>query len=146
MVIMRELIGFVLVALSALALGTTVSAQSASDARMEGARLAEFMKTKGGSELGNDICWRVPSTAFGRAVRAKGGFELHVHRGVAILVRAEDPGLLEVRRRAGFASLRGRIVRVPPGRREKGDPEFVLEVREVLRRSAPEAGGTKRRG
>ncbi len=107
-----------------------------SDAKMEGAQLAKFHSTRGASEDGKDVAWTVPAKALGTPKKSRKGWELYVSRGIGILVPTGSTALAEIRRRGGFALLRGKVSAVPAAKREEGDPAYVLTVREISRRKA----------
>lgn len=104
------------------------------DVPLEAARLDAFIKSAGASELGRSVRWTVAAKVLSTPKTVRRGYELHVHKGIGILVPTASTALEEVKRRGGRAVLRGRIVRVPESGRGKGDPEYALEVREISRR------------
>ncbi len=105
-----------------------------SDVRLEGVRLQRFLETKGESEVGVDVAWKVPSLVFAVPRRQKDGHALFVCKGVGILVPAGLAGREEIERRGGLALIRGRVERVPKGRAKKGDPTVIVVARELTRR------------
>src|SRR5262245_31421120 len=119
-----------LVVLVALAAGP----QATSDAALREGRLEAFLRSKGSSELGRDVCWRIAAKSLVAEARGRGGQLLFVHKGIGLVVPAGLPGLEDVRRRGGTAVVRGRVVKVPADAVERGDPPYALLVREITRR------------
>ena len=120
--------------LPSLILLILIPATQSSDVRLEGARLALFERTKGASELGRDVHWRIPAVAFSRPARQRRGYDLYVHKGVGLVIGSRAADLQEIRRRGGVASVRGRVFRVPPKRRRRGEPAYAIDVRQIRRR------------
>lgn len=102
-----------------------------SDAALSGERLSRFLKTKGASENGNPVHWKMPSATFLKEPRRLGGYLAFERSGVLLLIQPGSNDLSEVRRRGGHTSLRGTVVELPPdSRREKG-PTHGIVVRSL---------------
>ena len=118
-----------------LIISLLVGVQSGSDLHLKGTQLKRFLRTKGASHLLRTVRWDVSGSVFDRnPLRKVRGYALFQSKGIAILVRLSDPGLRELIRKGGKACLRGRVRKVPPSRRRKGEPRYYLDVREVTRR------------
>ena len=128
-----------LVATCALLVAGAVAAQS--DVQLEGDALIRFEKTKGASHVGQDVRWYVPAKNFAIPKRARNGMLLFTQKGVGLIVPEDDAGLAEVRRRGGFAVVRGRVVAAPPKDRAPGDPAYVVVVRSLSYRRQSRAKG-----
>lgn len=102
-----------------------------SDVQLEGDALVRFEKSRGASHVGSDVRWYVPAAVFAVPSRSKNGHALFRHKGVGIVVEEGDAGLAEVRRRGGFAVVRGRVTTTPPDARRPGDPSHVVLVRSL---------------
>lgn len=111
-----------------------LSPPQTTDVRLEGNRLARFLSSKGASESKRNVHWRIPAKAFARPVRRRRGYDLYVHKGIGLVIGSRAADLVEIRRRGGIASVRGRVFRVPSKRRRKGDPTFAVDIREIRRR------------
>lgn len=102
-----------------------------SDVQLEGDALVRFEKSRGASHDGSDVRWYVPANVFAVPSRVKNGHALFRHKGVGIVVEEGDAGLAEVRRRGGFAVVRGRVMPTPSEARRPGDPAHVVIVRSL---------------
>ena len=105
-----------------------------SDVRLEGVRLQRFLETKGESEVGVDVAWKVPSLVFAVPRRQKDGHALFVCKGVGILVPAGLAGREEIERRGGLALIRGRVERAPGGRERRAIPPVIVSPPDLTRR------------
>ncbi len=123
---MRHLMTLLLVA-------ATASAQGG-DVRLRGERLTRFLDSRGKSESGHSVHWRIPARALSKPHRSRNGYHVFVHKKIGLVVGVGTNDLAEIRRRGGIASVRGSVFRVPPSRRIKGDPEYAIAVREIRRR------------
>ena len=103
-------------------------------AALESGRLDAFLKTRGASEVGNDVRWMIPAKVLAAPERSRKGWDLYVYKGVGILIPSDSTALEEVRRRGGRACLRGRVIKVPHAGRAPKDPDYALDVRELSRR------------
>ncbi|HMS15488.1 MAG TPA: hypothetical protein PKA37_01520, partial [Planctomycetota bacterium] len=77
-----------------------------SDLKLVGHRLKTFVSTKGASELGNSVLWKVSATTFQKPPERMGAFWAFEPSGVLLLVEVGLPDLEIVQRRGGSASLR----------------------------------------
>lgn len=112
-----------------------LGAQPASDVHLEGRTLERFIKTRGRSHVGCDVRWDLGAGTFSKPRKRARGYGLFETRGLGIVVRLNDPGLHEVRRRGGRACVRGRVFPVPPKGRRKDGPVCFVAVREITRLS-----------
>lgn len=103
-----------------------------SDIRLEHGRLDAFLKSRGASELGADVAWKVPAKAVSSADESLKGALGFRHRGILLVIGKENPGLAEVQRRGGKALIRGTVVEVPG--KESEPKRYAILVREISRR------------
>jgi hypothetical protein len=123
--------------LSLLTIGLAALVGPGSDVRLEGVRLEAFLKTRGRSEVGHDVRWKIPAITFALPSRSRHGLQLFVHKGIGIVCSAEDSGLAEVRRRGGQALVRGRVVRAPEDPEKELRISTVIETAEIRSRPKP---------
>jgi hypothetical protein len=120
--------------LAFLLAATVVRLVAQSDVELERDELVRFRGTKGASHVGRDVRWDVPAKSLSLPVRTQGGMLLFVHEGVGIVVPEGSAELAEVRRRGGFAVVRGRIRAWPGKERRPGDPAHILVARSLAYR------------
>jgi hypothetical protein len=115
------------------------AARAQSDVQLDGDDLQRFLKTKGASHVGQDVRWYVPAKSFSVPRRERNGQLLFAQQGIGVIAAEGDAGLAEVRRRGGYAVVRGRVTAVPAKDRAPGDPAYVVVARSLSyrRQSAP---------
>lgn len=112
--------------LGLLVLGSLPAQES--DAALEGVRLEAFLKSGGLSELGRNVRFIMPAKVLALPHTERRGAAEYLWKRLHLVVRSEDPGLAEVRRRSRTVRVRGRVVRTTAEEQTRGAPKVVLLV------------------
>jgi hypothetical protein len=104
------------------------------DVSLEGIVLQRFLKTRGASLVGQDVHWKISAKVFSNPDRSRGGYDLYTHKGIGLVIGSRAADLLEIRRRGGVASVRGRVFPFEGKGRKPDDPRFAIDIREIRRR------------
>jgi hypothetical protein len=94
-------------------------------------RLEAFTKTGGLSELGRSVRFNMPARVFALARTERRGSAEFLWKRVHLVVRSDDLGLHEVRRRSKVVRVRGRVVRTTQAEQARGAPPVVLLVTQL---------------
>ncbi len=99
-----------------------------SDVPLEGVRLEAFLKSGGLTELGRNVRFIMPARVLALPHTQRRGGAEYLWKRVHLVVRGDDPGLLEVQRRSRQVRVRGRVVRTTALEQARGAPPVLLLV------------------